>query len=69
MSANGESYEARPFLKIRRAHLHNFEASWRKDFIHGLVEIDHAIVDGRLQVGRFTRRLTGLLESPVHLTD
>jgi hypothetical protein len=40
MSADGESYEARPFLKIRRAYLHNFEASRRKNFIHGLVEMD-----------------------------
>ncbi len=40
MSADGESYEARPFLKIRRAYLHNFEASRRKHFIHGLVEMD-----------------------------
>jgi chloramphenicol O-acetyltransferase len=40
MSADGESYEARPFLKIRRAYPHNVEASRRKNFIHGLVEMD-----------------------------
>jgi hypothetical protein len=40
MSADAESYEARRFLKIRRAYLHNFEASRRKHFIHGLVEMD-----------------------------
>jgi pyruvate/2-oxoglutarate dehydrogenase complex dihydrolipoamide acyltransferase (E2) component len=40
MSANDESYAVRPFLKIRRAYLHNFEAARRKNFIHGLVEID-----------------------------
>jgi hypothetical protein len=27
MSADSESWEVRPFLKIRRAYLHNFEAS------------------------------------------
>jgi chloramphenicol O-acetyltransferase len=40
MSTSGESYQVRPFLKIRRAYLHNFEAARRKNFIHGLVEID-----------------------------
>jgi pyruvate/2-oxoglutarate dehydrogenase complex dihydrolipoamide acyltransferase (E2) component len=40
MAASAESYETRPFLKIRRAYLHNFEAARRKNFIHGLVEID-----------------------------
>jgi hypothetical protein len=40
MSTPGESYTTRPFLKIRRAYVHNFEASRRKHFIHGLVEID-----------------------------
>ena len=40
MSAGGESYEARPFLKIRRAYIDDFEAARRKNFIHGLVEID-----------------------------
>jgi hypothetical protein len=40
MSAGEESYEARPFLKIRRAYIDNFEAARRKNFIHGLVEMD-----------------------------
>jgi hypothetical protein len=40
VKADGESYQTCPFLKIRRAYLHNFEASRRKHFIHGLVEID-----------------------------
>jgi pyruvate/2-oxoglutarate dehydrogenase complex dihydrolipoamide acyltransferase (E2) component len=40
MPAASESYEVRPFLKIRRAYLDNFEASRRKHFIHGLVEVD-----------------------------
>jgi len=40
MSTPGDSYTTRPFLKIRRAYVHNFEASRRKHFIHGLVEID-----------------------------
>jgi hypothetical protein len=30
MPAATESYEVRPSLKIRRAYLHNFEASRRK---------------------------------------
>jgi pyruvate/2-oxoglutarate dehydrogenase complex dihydrolipoamide acyltransferase (E2) component len=40
MPAGGESYQVRPFLKIRRAYIHNFEAARRKNFIHGLVEVD-----------------------------
>jgi pyruvate/2-oxoglutarate dehydrogenase complex dihydrolipoamide acyltransferase (E2) component len=32
------------------------------------ISVDHAIVDGAT-AARFTRRLTGLLENPVHLTD
>jgi pyruvate/2-oxoglutarate dehydrogenase complex dihydrolipoamide acyltransferase (E2) component len=40
MPAGQEPYEARPFLKIRRAYLDNFEAARRKNFIHGLVEMD-----------------------------
>jgi hypothetical protein len=35
MSAGEESYEARPFLKIRRAYIDDFEAARRKNFIHG----------------------------------
>ena len=35
MATSAESFEARPFLKIRRAYLHNFEAARRKNFIHG----------------------------------
>jgi pyruvate/2-oxoglutarate dehydrogenase complex dihydrolipoamide acyltransferase (E2) component len=38
--ADSDAYEVRPFLKIRKAYLHNFEAARRKNFIHGLVEID-----------------------------
>jgi hypothetical protein len=40
MSAGDESYEVRPFLKIRRAYIDNFEAARRKNLIHGLVDID-----------------------------
>jgi len=40
ISAGEESYEVRPFLKIRRAYIDNFEAARRKNFIHGLVEMD-----------------------------
>jgi pyruvate/2-oxoglutarate dehydrogenase complex dihydrolipoamide acyltransferase (E2) component len=40
MSAAEESYEVRPFLKIRKAYIDNFEAARRKNFIHGLVEMD-----------------------------
>jgi pyruvate/2-oxoglutarate dehydrogenase complex dihydrolipoamide acyltransferase (E2) component len=40
MADSDEPYDVRPFLKIRRAYLDNFEASRRKNFIHGLVEID-----------------------------
>jgi hypothetical protein len=40
MTASRESYQVRPFLRIRRAYLHNFEAARRKHIIHGLVEID-----------------------------
>ena len=40
MPAGEESYEARPFLKIRRAYIDNFDAARRKNFIHGLVEMD-----------------------------
>jgi pyruvate/2-oxoglutarate dehydrogenase complex dihydrolipoamide acyltransferase (E2) component len=32
------------------------------------ISVDHAVVDGAT-AARFTRRLTGLLENPVHLTD
>lgn len=40
MSAGEEPYEVRPFLKIRKAYIDNFEAARRKSFIHGLVEMD-----------------------------
>jgi hypothetical protein len=40
MPAASETYEVRPFLKIRRAYPDNFAASRRKHFIHGLVEVD-----------------------------
>ena len=40
ITTSGDSYQVRPFLKIRRAYLHNYEAARRKYVIHGLVEID-----------------------------
>ena len=35
-----DAFEARPFLKVRRAYLHVLEAGRRKNIIHGLIEID-----------------------------
>jgi hypothetical protein len=35
-----ESYQTRPFLKVRKAYLHVLEAGRRKNIIHGLIEID-----------------------------
>ena len=40
ITTGGDSYQVRPFLKIRRAYIHNFEAARRKHVIHGLVEVD-----------------------------
>jgi pyruvate/2-oxoglutarate dehydrogenase complex dihydrolipoamide acyltransferase (E2) component len=40
ITTTGDSYQVRPFLKIRRAYIHNFEAARRKHVIHGLVEVD-----------------------------
>jgi hypothetical protein len=40
VSADAESFETRPFLKVRKAYLHVLEAGRRKNIIHGLVEID-----------------------------
>jgi pyruvate/2-oxoglutarate dehydrogenase complex dihydrolipoamide acyltransferase (E2) component len=40
ITTSRDSYQVRPFLKIRRAYIHNFEAARRKHFIHGLVEVD-----------------------------
>jgi len=73
MSADGESYEARPFLKIRRAYLHNFEASRRKHFIHGLVEwmsrrSDEQCDCARLRVKTSPLRRLSCMLSPVQWT-
>jgi pyruvate/2-oxoglutarate dehydrogenase complex dihydrolipoamide acyltransferase (E2) component len=40
ITTSGDSYQVRPFLKIRRVYLHNYETARRKYIIHGLVEID-----------------------------
>jgi pyruvate/2-oxoglutarate dehydrogenase complex dihydrolipoamide acyltransferase (E2) component len=42
---SSERYETRPFLKIRRAYQHVYEAGRRKNIIHGLIEID--VTDAR----------------------
>jgi pyruvate/2-oxoglutarate dehydrogenase complex dihydrolipoamide acyltransferase (E2) component len=40
VSHQHERYEARPFLKIRRAYLDILAAGRRRHLIHGLVEVD-----------------------------
>jgi hypothetical protein len=47
-SSGAESFQTRPFLKVRKAYLHALEAGRRKDIIHGLVEID--VTDARRQL-------------------
>ena len=45
MKSKAPEFEARPFLKIRRAYLDILAAGRRKNLIHGLVEID--VTDAR----------------------
>jgi len=40
MARMGESYEVRPFPKIRRAHVDVLREGYRRHTIHGLVEVD-----------------------------
>jgi pyruvate/2-oxoglutarate dehydrogenase complex dihydrolipoamide acyltransferase (E2) component len=49
-SGGAESFQTRPFLKVRKAYLHVLEAGRRKNIIHGLVEID--VTDARRQLGQ-----------------
>ena len=40
MSSQSESYQARPFLKVRKAYHDVLAAGRRKHVIHGLIELD-----------------------------
>ena len=40
MSSQRESYQAKPFLKVRKAYLDVLAAGRRKHVIHGLIELD-----------------------------
>jgi pyruvate/2-oxoglutarate dehydrogenase complex dihydrolipoamide acyltransferase (E2) component len=46
--SDAESYQTRPFLKVRKAYLHVLEAGRRKNIIHGLIEID--VTEARRQL-------------------
>lgn len=51
MTRPGESYEVRPFPKIRRAYVDVLRAGHRRHMIHGLIEVDVTDALARIRSG------------------
>jgi hypothetical protein len=61
-----------PFWKIRRAYIDNFEAARRKNFIHGLVEMDVTEIRRslrHLEAGGRDISLTVVMPAVAHAVD